>query len=76
MEIEMELKAVAGFAIVVTLLVAAVACMIVFGRPSKRRKWSTDVGQGGDGFNVGLQGGSGNDFTVHSGGHDGGGDGH
>jgi hypothetical protein len=71
----MELKAVVGFAIIIGILVAALTGMIVFGRPSKRRKWPTDVGRGGDGMSNGFQGGSGSDFTGHSSGHDGGGHG-
>jgi hypothetical protein len=66
-----ELKAVAGFVIIIGLLVAALAGMIFFGRPSKRRKWSTgDVGQGGDGMQAGFQGGTGSDFAGHCGSHD------
>jgi len=74
---KMETKAVFGFAIIFALLAAGVVGMFISARPSKRRKWPTDVGKGGDGGLGGsVPGGSGSDLSGHSGGHfDGGGHG-
>jgi thiol:disulfide interchange protein len=69
----MEIRAIAGFAIIFLLLALGLVGMFVLGRPRRKKRWSNDVGRGGDG---GWQGGSGSDFSGDSGGHsDGGGHG-
>jgi hypothetical protein len=74
----MDLGAIFGFAIIVSLLVLGLFGMFVLGRPRRRKRGAPGVGHGGDGgaWVNGGEGGSGADFIGHSGGHsDGGGHG-